>query len=132
MRAPRLIARRGSIALLLVIQNLALISKMINTINKVTGNSKIRLGVYLLMAFMGLTMLVLSFVQIYVLMTTQEMSAYSSIPAEPNGWPREDQRGAFLILNDNHSASYEGNLIQLLAVTSPGVVSETEGAHLRS
>ena len=105
---------------------------MINTLNKVTGNSKIRLGVYLLMGFMGLTMLVLSFVQIYVLFTTQEMSAYSSIPAEPNGWPRGDQRGAFLLLNENHSANYEGNLIQLLAVTLPGVVSETEGAHLRS
>lgn len=75
-------------------------------------------------------MIVLSFVQIWIIYTTEEMTAYGSIPAEPNGWPRSDQRGAFLILNDAHSGNYQSNLVQLLAVTSPGVVDEDAGAHL--
>lgn len=83
------------------------------------------------MGTMLLTMIVLSIIQIYVLFTTEEMSAYSSIPALPNGWPRDDQRGAFLILKDGTSDGFDGNLVQLLAVTSAGVVDEAEGAHMR-
>lgn len=103
---------------------------MINTLNKVTTNNKVRVVVYGLMGLMAVTMLGLMVVQLYIQATTQDMFAYSSIPSEENGWPREDQRGAFLILNPEHNPQYEGNLVQLLAVTDAGVVNENEGAHL--
>jgi hypothetical protein len=81
------------------------------------------------MALMAITMIVLSFVQIWIANTTEEMTAYGSIPAEPNGWPRSDQRGAFLILNEGHTREYTGTLVQLLPVTTAGVIDEEAGAH---
>ena len=99
-------------------------------INSITGNRRVRLGVYVLLGFLAMVMVVLSFVQLWVLYTTENVDAYGSIPADTRGWPRADQRGAFLILNDGHSAAYASNLLQLLAVTSPGVIDEQSGAHL--
>jgi hypothetical protein len=100
-------------------------------INSITSNPRIRRGVYIFLGLLTLIMLALSIVQIWVLSTVSNMTAYGSVAADANGLPNKDQSGAFIILNDEHSPIYEGNLIQLLAVTDP-VVDPSEGAHLAS
>jgi hypothetical protein len=74
----------------------------------------------------------LSFVQLWVLYSTSDMTAYGTVAADANGYPANDQRGAFIVLNDEHNPIYQGNLIDLLATTEPGVVDTTQGAHLVS
>jgi len=101
-------------------------------INNITGNPRIRRGVYIFLGFLTLVMIVLSFMELWVLNTTAEMSAYGSVEADANGYPANDQRGAFVVLNDKHNPIYQGNLIELLATTEPGVVDTTQGAHLVS
>jgi hypothetical protein len=77
-------------------------------------------------------MVVLSIVELWVLFTVTDISGYGSVPAEANGLPNKDEAGAFIILNDDHNPLYEGNLLELLATTDPGVVDTTQGAHLLS
>jgi hypothetical protein len=87
---------------------------------------------YIIMGLMALVMVVLSFVQLWVLYTTVDIAAYGIVPSDENGWPAGDKRGAFLMLNEQSSLPYEGNLVELLATTEPGVVDETKGLHLLS
>ena len=77
-----------------------------------------------------LAMIGLSFVQLWIVSTTDNVQAYGVSPADARGWPEPDKRGAFLMLNDSHSAAYPGNLVELLATTEPGVVDEKSGAHV--
>jgi hypothetical protein len=100
-------------------------------INSITSNPKIRRGVYIFLGLLTLIMLALSFMQIWVMLTVSDMTAYGSVAAGPNGLPSQDQSGAFIILNNEHSPIYQGNLVELLAVTDP-VVDPSEGAHLAS
>jgi len=101
-------------------------------INNITGNSRVRLGVYIFLGFLTLVMIALSFMELWVLNSTSDMEAYGSVAADENGYPANDQRGAFVVLNDNHNPIYQGNLIELLATTEPGVVDTSQGAHLVS
>ena len=98
-------------------------------INSITGNPRIRLGVYLLMGFMAVAMITLSFVQLWVMFAVQNVDAYGSVSPDARGLPHADQRGAFLLLNEPHSPAYASNLVQLLAVTSPGIISEEQAPH---
>jgi hypothetical protein len=77
-----------------------------------------------------LAVLVLSFVQLWVLSTAQDVAAYGAVQADERGLPQADRRGAFLVLNEPHNAIYPGNLVELLATTEPGVVDTKAGAHL--
>lgn len=101
-------------------------------INNITGNPRIRLGVYIFLGFLTLVMITLSFLQLWVLNTTTDMDAYGSVAADANGYPANDQRGAFVVLNDKHNPIFQGSLIELLATTEPGVVDRSQGAHLVS
>jgi len=105
---------------------------LIARISQITSNTKIRRWVYIFLGVLTLAMLGLSFVQLWVLFTVDDMSAYGSVPAGANGLPNPDESGAFIILNDEHNPAYEGNLIELLATTDPGVVDPSQGAHLLS
>lgn len=73
---------------------------------------------------------VLSFVQLWVIYGAGDMQAYGAVLPDASGLPGPDQRGAFLVLNDVHSGQFPSNIVQLLATTDPGVVSPEEGAHL--
>jgi hypothetical protein len=107
-------------------------NKTISFINRVTGNPKIRRRVYIFLGLLMLVMVALSFVQLWVLFTVDNMTAYGSVQADANGMPNPDQAGAFIILNNEHNPVYEGNLIELLATSDPGVVDPSQGAHLHS
>jgi len=106
--------------------------KAVIFINRVTGNPKIRRGVYIFLGILALVMVALSFVQLWVLFTVDDMTAYGSVQAGANGLPNPDESGAFIILNNEHNPTYEGNLIELLATSDPGVVDPSQGAHLHS
>jgi hypothetical protein len=101
-------------------------------INNITSNPRIRRGVYIFLGLLTLIMVALSFIELWVLSNTSDMTAYGSVEADSNGYPANDQRGAFVILKDNHNPLYRGNLIELLATTEPGVVDTAQGAHLVS
>lgn len=102
-------------------------------IDSIVGNRNVRRGVYILIGTLTLIMLVFAvIIEPWILYTTKQVSAYGSIEANEKGWPREDQRGAFILLNDNHNPIYAGNVLALLATTEAGVVSTQEGAHLLS
>jgi hypothetical protein len=101
-------------------------------INNITGNPKVRRGVYIFLGFLTLVMVALSVVQLWVLFSTSDMTAFGSVQSSANGLPDADQSGAFIILNNEHNPIYEGDLLQLLATTDPGVVDTTQGAHLQS
>src|SRR4051812_13488741 len=85
----------------------------------------------LFIAFLTVTMVALSFVQVWMVYNTDKMLAYGSAVANQQGLPGDDKRGAFLVLNPNHSAAFSEDLVELLAVTDPGVVDDTAGAHLQ-
>lgn len=93
-------------------------------------NPRLRRAVYILLGLLMLIVLVLSGVQLWVLNTAAEFSSYGSIQADARGLPDADKKGAFLILKSPHREQYAGNLIQLLSLTDPGVVSNEAGAHL--
>ncbi len=86
---------------------------------------------YILIAFLILVVFVLSLVQIWFMFTTTEIPGFGSIRADERGLPPADQRGAFLLLNEDNSSDYPGPILQLLATTEPGVVDQISGAHLR-
>jgi hypothetical protein len=88
-----------------------------------------RLGL-IVIGVLTLTMIALTFVQAWVVSTAENPQAYGAVAADQRGWPDSDQRGAFLMLNEPHSAAYPGNLVELLATTEPGVVDEKSGAHV--
>jgi hypothetical protein len=105
---------------------------MINKIDAITSNVRIRRVVYIVLGLMTLAMVLLSVVQVWVLWSVDSIPAYGSIEANTQGYPPDDQRGAFLMLNDPHNPAYPGDLLALLATTDPGVVDEQSGAHLIS
>lgn len=105
---------------------------MMNTIDSITSNIRVRKIVYIILGIMTATMVLLSLVQVWVLATVDTISAYGSIEANSQGYPPDDQRGAFLLLNEPHNPIYAGDLLALLATTDAGVVDETAGAHLIS
>jgi hypothetical protein len=116
----------------LATRNQTVPDKAIGVITRITGNPKIRRWVYIFLGALTLAMVALSLVQLWVLFTVDNMTAYGSVPAGANGLPDPNQAGAFIILNDEHNAMYQGNLIELLATSDPGVVDPTQGAHLHS
>src|SRR5215210_4191194 len=79
-----------------------------------------RIGLVII-GLLTLTMVVLSFVQAWVVSTTDQVDAYGVAPSDTRGWPSSDSRGAFLMLNEANNPKYPGNLIELLATTEPGV-----------
>lgn len=103
-----------------------------NAIDSITSNLRIRKIVYIILGIMTTAMLLLSLVQVWVLWSVDSIPAYGSIEANSQGYPPDDQRGAFLLLNEPHNTAYPGNLLALLATTDPGVVDEQAGAHLLS
>jgi len=58
--------------------------KAVIFINRVTGNPKIRRGVYIFLGILALVMVALSFVQLWVLFTVDDMTAYGSVQAGAN------------------------------------------------
>src|SRR4051812_32173676 len=76
-------------------------------------------------------MIALSFVEVWVTGTTDNIQAFGAIQPNSQGLPNPDEHAAFLMLNDKHSAQFPSNLVELLAVTDPGVVDTTQGAHLQ-
>jgi hypothetical protein len=83
-----------------------------------------------LIGILTVTMVTLSFVQLWVLYTAKNVTAYGAVEANDKGWPKGDRRGAFLMLNQTHNPKYPSNLVELLATTDPWVVDEAAGAHV--
>ena len=104
---------------------------MVDTLNRITGNRRVRNGVYIFLGLLTVAVVVLSFVQLYLLYSAPDVSAYGSIRATAQGYPPEDRRGAFLVLNEHSNPAFAGNLVELLATTEPGVVSTEQGANVR-
>jgi hypothetical protein len=86
------------------------------------------IGVGLVLAMAALV-IVLSFVQMWMMASVQHVDAYGFVSADERGWPSSDKRGAFIMLEEQHDPQYPGNLVALLATTEPGVVDEEAGAH---
>jgi hypothetical protein len=101
-------------------------------INTITENKRVKYGVYIVLSLLALVMIILSFVQLWILYTTTDVSGWSTIPANSQGLPPDDRRGAYVMLNEEHNPFYQSDLIELLATTEPGVVDENAGAHLQS
>jgi hypothetical protein len=104
---------------------------LIQRIDAVTGNRRVRNGVYIFLGLLTLAVVALSFAQLYLLYSAPTVLGNGSIRATDEGYPPDDRRGAFLVLNEHTNPAFAGNLVELLATTEPGVVSEEEGAHLR-
>ena len=84
------------------------------------------------MGLLALAVLVLSIVQTWILATGDIASASRAIPADERGLPPADRRGAFIVLQDGHmNPVYQGNLVELLATTQPGVVAPETGGHFK-
>lgn len=97
-----------------------------------SGVLRYRKPAYIVLGTLAAAMLILSFVQLYVMVAAPDPQAYGSIQPDNAGLPRSDQNGAFLELNDNHSPAFVTNLVQLLSIDTPEVVDSTEAAHLQS
>ncbi len=91
-----------------------------------------RKPVYIVLGILAFLMVAMSFVEFWVLNNAPDVSSYGSIAASANGFPPADQKGAYLLLNEGHDPQYAGNLVALLSLSEPGVVSDTQGAHLLS
>jgi hypothetical protein len=85
---------------------------------------------YIFIGILIFAVLALAIVQIVVFSMAENVPAFGSVPADSRGWPAEDKRGAFLLLNQPHNPAYPGDLLELLATTQAGVVDEKAGAHL--
>src|SRR6476620_5890948 len=92
--------------------------------------TRLKTAFLVLMGILTLAMILLSFVGLWVINTAQDVTAYGAVQATDQGLPPADQRGAFLVLNDHHSAQYPGYLVKLPATTEPGVVDTKAGAHV--
>jgi hypothetical protein len=101
-------------------------------IDTITGNQRVRKGVYIFLGVLTLAVIVLSFVQLYLLYRAPDVPAYGSIRATEEGYPPADRRGAFMVLNEHNNPAFTGNLVELLATTEPGVVDAEAGAHVSS
>jgi hypothetical protein len=93
---------------------------------------RLRKAGYIFLGILTLVVLGLSIMEVWVIYSVDDFTAYGSAPAESNGFPQADQRGAFLILNEPHDPKFVGNLVTLLATTEPGVIEDSESAHLRA
>jgi hypothetical protein len=100
-------------------------------IDTITGNARVRKGVYIFLGVLTVGVITLSFAQLYVLYTAPDVPGYGSIRATEEGYPPNDRRGAFLVLNEHKNPAFIGNLVELLATTEPGVVGTEAGAHVR-
>jgi hypothetical protein len=89
----------------------------------------LRKTVYIIMGVLMLAVIGLSFVQLWVLYTTEDIPGYGSIQGNERGWPPPDQRGAFIILSEQRNPLFHSSLISLLPTSAPGVVDEKAGAH---
>ena len=85
---------------------------------------------YIVVGTMALAVMTLAIAQPIIFSMADNVPAFGVLSADSRGWPADDQRGAFLILNEPHDPLYPGNLVALLATTEPGVVDEKAGAHL--
>src|SRR5437868_1817260 len=72
----------------------------------------------------------LSFVQLWVLYSVDNLPAYGAAQPNAAGLPNPDEHGAFLVLNEPHNPKYPSNLLELLATTEAAVVDSASGAHL--
>src|SRR5436309_600140 len=93
-------------------------------------HTRARKGVYIFLGLLALAVFALSLVQLWVLYTAQDVSAYGAVQPDERGWPPPDQRGAFLMLGERHNPLYPSNLLELLPTSEPGVVDEKAGAHV--
>jgi hypothetical protein len=96
----------------------------------ITWRARLKTAFFVVMGILTVSMILLSFVELWVLNNTQDISAYGAVEANSQGLPPADQRGAFLVLNEPHREQYPGNLVELLATTEPGVVDSKAGAHV--
>jgi len=92
--------------------------------------ARLRRAVCIFLGVLALAVFALSLVQLWVLYTAKDVQAYGAVQADERGWPPADQRGAFLVLADQHNPLYPSNLIELLATTELGVVDSQAGAHV--
>lgn len=97
-----------------------------------TQRARLRRGGYIIIGLLILVVFALSVVQVWFLMTTENVPAYGSIQANPQGQPPADDRGAYLLLNDPHNPKYAGDLLKLVETSEPGVVDQASEAHLLS
>ncbi|MFL5733207.1 MAG: hypothetical protein ACJ78Q_08405 [Chloroflexia bacterium] len=93
--------------------------------------ARLKTGFFVLIGILTVSMVLLSLVELWVINTADNVTAYGAVEADGKGLPPADQRGAFLVLNEQHNPAYAGNLVELLATTEPGVVDTTAGAHLK-
>lgn len=96
-----------------------------------SGVLRWRKPVYIVLATLTFAMLVMSFVEVWVLLSAPDPAGFGSIQASSVGLPGESNRGAFLTLNPGHDPAYAGNLVQLLATTEPGVINPSNAAHFQ-
>ena len=85
---------------------------------------------YIFIAVLTFAVVSLAILQPIIFSMVENVPGYAGVPADQRGWPEDDKRGAFLLLNEGHNSKYPGNLLMLLATTQAGVVGEGEGAHL--
>lgn len=97
-----------------------------------SGVLRYRKPAYIVLGILCAAMLIMSFVQLYVMVVAPDPAAFGAIQANKVGLPPPDQNGAFIELNDNHGPAFVSNLLQLLSVDTPEVVDGTEAAHLQA
>ena len=86
---------------------------------------------YIIIAIMTFAVLALAILMPIGFSFVENVPGSASIASDEKGWPSDDKRGAFLMLNEPHSEKYPGNLLALLATSQPGVIDEKAGAHLK-
>ncbi len=87
-------------------------------------------AIYIFLGLLAVVMVGLSFAQIWVMNSVDQIPGYGVVRASEQGLPPPDERGAFLVLNDAHNPNYPSTLVELLATTEAGVVDAKSGAHL--
>ncbi|HKP53359.1 MAG TPA: hypothetical protein VJ183_12005 [Chloroflexia bacterium] len=85
---------------------------------------------YIFIGILTFAVLALAIIQPIIFSMVENVPGSASIASDSRGWPTDDKRGAFLMLNEPHGPQYPGNLLALLATTEPGVIDEKAGAHL--
>ena len=102
-----------------------------NTVRAASWKPRLKRVGYVSVGLLILAVFVMSFVQIWFIYFAPDLRAYGAIESDARGFPPSDDRGAFLMLNDQHSPDFPNNLIELLATNEPGVVDKNAGAHLK-
>ena len=95
-----------------------------------TWRTRLKRTFLVVIGILTVSMITLSFVELWVLNTAKDVTAYGAVQADDKGWPKGDERGAFLMLNQPHNPKYPSDLVELLATTDPWVVDEAAGAHV--